>query len=412
MYYFLIIINLREKMTIGNIGNIKDANILLLQGPIGPFFKKLDYQLRKGGAKTYRIGLNMGDALFSYRDNYIGYHGSQDEWGEYIEHYLVENNISRMFIFGDCRYYQSVARQMATRLNIGVFVFEEGYVRPHYITLEKHGVNDYSRIPRERAFYDEITLAEIPEPDDTTPNPIYNWGIVIFYYFIAKVFHFYYKNYVHHREYSAMKELFWGLRSLARKPFYVQRDKRYIPLISGAWSKQYFFVPLQTHNDFQILQHSNYGSLEKFLIQVLESFAQHAAKEDKLIFKHHPLDRGRKDYTSFIEEQALELSIKNRILIVHDLHLPTCLQNAKGTVTINSTVGLSSLYHGTATKCLGNAIYDIDGLTCKHISLDEFWMNFKTPDRVLYQKFRQYIIQETQLNGNFYGLYPHKLKFT
>ena len=96
-----------------------------------------------------------------------------------------------------------------------------------------------------------------------------------------------------------------------------------------------------------------------------------------LVFKHHPVDRGRKNYKNFIMDQAELLKVKNRILVIHDLHLPTCLKHAKGTITINSTVGLSSIGYKIPTITLGNAIYDMEGLTCKGMSLETFWKNLK-----------------------------------
>lgn len=389
--------------------SLKNTHILLLQGPIGFFFKHLDKQLRNSGAITYRIGLNMGDSLFSYRDNYTPYRASVDHWSIFIEDFLITHHISKIFLFGDCRFYQNIIIKIANKYKIKIYVFEEGYVRPHYITLERYGVNDYSHLPREASFYHKLPHIIVEEPKDATPNPISNWSIVIAYYFVARLFHFRYKEYQHHREYSAKKELFFGLRSLVRKMIYIQRDKKYLPLIKGELSKKYFFIPLQTHNDFQILQHSQYGSIEKFIIEVLESFAKYANKEDTLLFKHHPIDRGRKNYKAFIIDQAQQLQIETRILILHDIHLPTCLQHAKGTITINSTVGLSSLYHGTATITLGNAIYDIEGITAKGQSLEEFWQNPKSPNKVLVEKYRKYIILHTQLNGSFYGLFPKEL---
>ena len=55
------------------IGEIKNKNILFLQGPMGPFFKKLDTKFQEEGAKTYKIGFNMGDSFFSNRKNYVPY---------------------------------------------------------------------------------------------------------------------------------------------------------------------------------------------------------------------------------------------------------------------------------------------------------------------------------------------------
>jgi len=53
------------------------------------------------------------------------------------------------------------------------------------------------------------------------------------------------------------------------------------------------------------------------------------------------------------------------------LHLPTLFSHILGTITINSTVGLQTMYHNSPVKVLGKAIYDIEGLTDK-IDLDSF----------------------------------------
>ena len=386
-----------------SIGGIKGKHILFLQGPVGFFFKKLDRQFRGKGARTYRIGFNAGDELFSYADNYTPYRDMLEQWAEFIKSYLIEKKIEMVFLFGDCRFYQSILVHIANEMKLEIFVFEEGYIRPNYITMERFGVNNYSHIPRERKFYENIKLKKIPEPKDAKPNHIVTWTIVVIYYFVAKLFHFKYRHYRHHRNYSAVEEFFYGVRSLLRKVYYTQRDKKYLPLIKGELSKKYFFVPLQTHNDFQILQHSNYGSIETFIHEVLTSFASNADASVMLMFKHHPIDRGRKNYTKMICSEAKKLGIEKRVLVVHDLHLPTCLKNTLGTVTINSTVGLSSLYHGSATITLGNAIYDIEGLTNRGKKLNEFWTNPLAPDATLVKKFRQYLIENTQLNGSFYG---------
>ena len=389
-----------------SIGNTYQKNILLLQGPVGFFFKKLDKIFRSKGAKTYRIGLNSGDEFFSYKDNYTGYKGKPKDWENFIASYLKDHRIDKVFLFGDCRFYQSVIVKVAMALHIEVFVFEEGYIRPHYITLEKYGVNEYSRISRRPEFYQQIKLIDLPSPKSVTPNPVCNWSIVIIYYFVARLLRFKYPYYRHHRNFSATGEFFFGIRSLLRKVIYTHRDKKLLPVIENELSKQYFFVPLQTYNDFQILQHSGYGSIEKFIIEVLESFAYQANEKDLLMFKHHPIDRGRKNYKEFIFQQAEELSIAKRVMVVHDLHLPTCLAHTKGTITINSTVGLSSILKGIPTITLGRAIYNIEGLTNKHLNLDEFWTKCTQPDQDLVLKFRQYLIETTQLNGNFFGRMP------
>ncbi len=392
------------------IGNLKNTNVLFLQGPMGFFFKALDSAFRDKGALTYRIGFNAGDRFFSYADNYTPFRKRPEAWESFIEIFLKEKKIDKIFLFGDCRFYQKIARKVAYKNNIEVFVFEEGYIRPHYITMEKFGVNGFSTLSRERGFYESIKLKVLKETEHAHASKTKMILSSALYYGISNIFSYHYPHYVHHRDFSALKELYYGVRGLVRKMIFKFTERQYENLIRNELSQKYFFVPLQTHNDFQILQHSNYRSIEKFIIEVLESYAHHAPHEDYLIFKHHPVDRGRKNYMAFIREQATLLGIEKRVLVFHDVYLPSCLKHAKGTITINSTVGLSSIGHGTATLTLGNAIYNIEGLTNKNTSLKKFWHQHKKPDDELYAKFKQYLLENTQLNGSFYGLIPKELQ--
>jgi capsular polysaccharide export protein len=388
------------------IGDLKDKNILFLQGPMGPFFKHLDTLFRKEGATTYKIGFNFGDYFYSNKDNYIPFKESPSGWPEFIKDFLAAKKIDKIFLFGDCRYYQKITRKIAYENAIDVYVFEEGYVRPHYITMEKFGVNGFSTLPREANFYLNLEKSNSATPAHAKQSKYKMVKSAVLYYLLSNLFWYKYPQYLHHRDFSALKEFFYGIRDVWRKGLYKVAERDYEKLITHALSKKYYFVPLQTHNDFQILQHSHYGSIEKFIIEVLESFAHHAPKNHYIVFKHHPVDRGRKNYHDFIMEQAESLGVKERILVFHDVYLPTCLQHAIGTVTINSTVGLTAIGYGIPTLTLGNAVYDIEGLTNKGTSLHRFWYHHKAPDPDLYGKFRGYLIEHTQLNGSFYGLMP------
>jgi capsular polysaccharide export protein len=377
---------------------------------MGGFFKKLDKELRCKGARTYRIGFNAGDRFFSYGDNYTPFRQKPEEWRRFIEAFIERHDIDMIFLFGDCRFYQKTAREVAYRKGAEVFVFEEGYVRPHYITMERFGVNGFSTLPKSRAFYDGLPDEPLVEPRHARFSKTNMIVSATLYYAVANLFSFRYPYYRHHRDFSAIKEAWYGVRGLFRKMVYAVTERGYAERFSGELSKRYYFVPLQTHNDFQILQHSSYRSIEKFIIEVLESFAKHAPEGTFIVFKHHPVDRGRKNYRNFIEEQAELLDVAERTIVIHDVHLPTCLKHAIGTVTINSTVGLSSVGHGIPTIVRGQAIYDIEGLTNKGVPLEEFWHTPKPPDTCLYRKFRNYVIKATQLNGSFYGRFPDTLR--
>jgi len=391
-----------------SIGNIQNKNIVLLQGPMGSFFKKLDSVFRDMGAKTYKIGFNAGDCFYSHRDNYTAYRGKRKNWALYLHEFFLNNDIHQIYIFGDCRFYQAEAIIVAKGLGVDVFVFEEGYIRPYYITLERFGVNDFSMLSRERSFYDEVNLDDFGETD--VEDAGFKAGEKVWastwYYIVSNLFFFLYPYYKHHRRFIAIEEAFYGVRSFVRKYIYKYKERKYLDLLTKKIANEYYFVPLQTYNDFQLLEHSEYKSIRRFIVDVMASFSKNAPAHTKLVFKHHPVDRGRRHYERFIKREALKYGVSDKIIIIHDVHLPSCLKNAIATITINSTVGLSSIYHKTPTLTLGNAVYDIEGITCKGCALAEFWKKQYIPDMVLFEKYKRYIITHTQLNGSFYGKMP------
>ncbi len=176
-------------------------------------------------------------------------------------------------------------------------------------------------------------------------------------------------------------------------------------MLTNKMRGNYFLVPLQVHNDSQIIIHSKYNEIEDFITEVMESFAKNAKKEHFLVFKHHPEDRGFKNYKKHIKSVAKRLGIHDRVFYVHDLHLPTMIKGSLGVITINSTVGLQSLFHNKPVKVMGRAFYNIPGLTFQG-KIDNFWKNPGKVNKELYKKFRAYIIQTCQLNGSFYGRFP------
>ena len=394
-----------------NLDNHK--NILFLQGPMGTFFKTMDLEFRKRGNNTFRIGFNVGDWFFSKKDNYTPYRGKKDEWGEFIYKFLKENKINTVFLFGDCRFYQRIALQSANELSIDIFVFEEGYIRPDFITMERFGVNDFSHIPRNHDFYKALNSTQFKHEKifDAQSN-YYRRALSASTYFVLRdLFWFLYPHYEHHNHHNFMIETFFGIRNVLRKYKYMITEMSLLEKVIHRQKDNYYFIPLQTYNDFQIKEHSNFSSIEEFIEKCIYSFSKFAPKSTQLVIKHHPMDRGRKDYTQFINTLSEELGIRERVISIHDLHIPSCLKNAIGTITINSTVGISSLYHHTPTITLGNSIYDIEGLTCKGMTLDRFWKEYTPPDKMLFEKFRLYLIAKTQLNGSFYGRFPNALKY-
>lgn len=389
---------------------VANQNVLFLQGPMGPFFAKMEAALRPRAASTHRIGFNGGDRVFSRKESYVPYTGTLGEWPLFFRNYLKKHNIGVVFLFGDCRDYHLCAVETCREAGIRLFVFEEGYLRPNYITMEPGGVNGFSRMPRNSVFY-----RNVPESSGHSPSagpirfPCLKMGTYAALYFLAAaLMRFHYPHYRHHRNFSPLKEAFFGIRSLVRKVGNRFREKSLSSRIGGELNGSYHLALLQTRSDFQLRVHSPFNSMEEYIRRVTASFAKNGDPESFLVFKSHPMDRGRIDYTRFIRREAKALGIGNRVLLVHDIPLPRLFKHARGVVTINSTAGLSALHHNLPLAVLGTAIYDLEGLTFRG-SLDRFWSDGVRPDGELFRKFKEYLLRHNQYPGSFYAGYPQGL---
>lgn len=374
--------------------------VLLLQGPVGPFFARLAKDLGRAGAQVFKVNFNAGDWLFYPRDA-LNYRGTMKDWPGWFEALIARLNIDAVLLFGDCRPIHRVAHAIAARKGLEIGVFEEGYVRPDYITLERFGVNGNSQLPREPEYYK--WKPPLVPPKREVGNAYWHMVWFGFCYFTMGALGWpWFRHYRHHRPLSILEALPW-VRSVWRKQWYRWMERAIQKELTTHLSQHYFLVPLQVFNDAQIRIHADFGGVEHFIETTLQSFARHAPEDTSLVFKHHPMDRGYRDYTALIARLAKAAGIGQRVCYIHDQHLPSLLDHARGVVVVNSTVGLSALLHGAATKVCGKALYDMPGLTFQG-SLDEFWRAAadSKPDSALYQRFRDYLVARTQLNGSFY----------
>lgn len=385
----------------GGLACFKDKRVLLLQGPVGPFFRRFAEDLLWEGAQVCKIDFNGGDWLFSPRKSLL-FRGRPEEWPAFFEQILVERRIDVLFLFGDCRPLHRVAHEIAHRRGVDIGVFEEGYVRPDYITLERFGVNGHSNIPRDPLHHLNSPVPPVAPslPVGKTFGAAAAWAMI--YYAASSLFHPIFRHYRHHRPLHIWEGLCW-LRGFWRDWRYRSTERGLDLKLQTQLSKRYFLVPLQVHNDAQIHIHSDFDSVEAFIADVIASFAKNADPDHSLVIKHHPLDRGYHDYTRLIRKKTQEHGAQGRVFYLHDQHLPTLLEHARGVIVINSTVGFSAIHHGTPVKVCGEAIYNMQGLTFQG-PLDDFWTETHRhlPSPELYHRFRQYVIHHTQYNGSFY----------
>ena len=120
---------------------------LFLQGPHGPFFNRLGKMLRTAGADVWRVDFNAGDRAFWFHPRtYIPYRGSADAWPDTFKSLLDEKSVTDIVLYGDTRPIHASAVEEARARGLTVHVFEEGYMRPYWVTYERGGTNGNSRL--------------------------------------------------------------------------------------------------------------------------------------------------------------------------------------------------------------------------------------------------------------------------
>ncbi|HBI2854067.1 TPA: capsular biosynthesis protein [Escherichia coli] len=379
---------------------------LLLQGPMGPFFNDVAELLSSTGRYTISVVFNGGDYFYNRKRDIRCYYQSSKEFSAWLQKLHCDFNFDTILCFGDCRDLHKEAKYWAICRGIRFLVFEEGYLRPQFITLEEGGVNALSSLPREADFYRK--QFNVVKSCIINLKPLM-WKRIwhaMWYYFMGWYYRYEYPNYRHHKSFSIRHEAFCWLRAYWRKGLYFIKEFNVLSKLKGELNQRYYLIVLQVYNDSQIRNHSCYHDVRDYINEVMLSFSRKAPKDTVLVIKHHPMDRGHRQYHPLITQLGKDYSIEERVLYIHDLPMPDLLRHTKGVVTINSTAGISTLTHNKPLKVMGKALYDIDGLTYQD-SLDEFWNASFKPDMELFNKFKQYLLWKTQINHVFYG--RHKI---
>lgn len=382
-------------------------HVLLLQGKMGGFFNRFSTFLQTQDIKVSKINFNAGDAFFYHHPNTYEYTDTLAQFSAWLQAFIEKHDIDAVVCFGDCRPHHTQAGCVSEQLGISFFVFEEGYLRPDYITLQEYGINGYSRLNTA----DIKALKKANDHPLYTHNRFYRLSIAaIVYYIVAWIYKSRYPHYSHYRGMTAWQEAIAWLKAPWRKLRGYLPDKKLQSMLTTQESDNYFLISLQVHNDSQITHHSDYRDVVQFIDESIASFSKHADQQQLLVFKHHPLDRGHRDYRELVSSLSERYQVANRVFYGCDMHLPTLMKHSIGMVTINSTTGLQSVYHKKPTKVMGRAIYDTPKLIDQK-ALKDFWQRPESPDNEFYLRFREYLIEQTQLNGAFYGRSPWMYKY-
>lgn len=383
-----------------------NRTFLFLQGPHGPFFHRLGQMLRRAGAEVWRVGFNAGDRAFWFDpESYIPYRGTQEDWAEGFDAIVAEKGVTDIVLYGDTRRIHAEAVARAHAHGLGVHVFEEGYMRPYWVTYERGGANGHSRL-MDMSVADMRAVLALSDMD--APLPPARWGDMRQHVFYGALYHFFvmfrngdYRNFRPHRDLPVTREFQLYFRRLLLMP--AQAIERRMATLRVRWGGfPYHLALLQLEHDSSFQAHSPFSTMSEFLDVVIRGFAEGAPGHHHLVIKAHPLEDGRVPLRREIRRIAGALGIEDRVHFVRGGKLAQLLGDARSAVTVNSTAAQQVLWRGIPLKVFGRAVYNKPEFVSRQ-TLPEFFACASRPDRRAYQDYRRYLLETSQVAGGFYS---------
>lgn len=379
---------------------------LFLQGPHGPFFFRLGQMLRRTGAEVLRVGFNMGDRVFwPTRRGYIAYRDRPEAWAATCAQILSEQAITDLVLYGDTRPIHAQAIEIAKERGITVHVFEEGYLRPYWVSYERDGANGHSKLMQTSVA--EMRAALVGHDPDVTDAPAH-WGDMRQHIFYGALYHWFvlalnrgYRQFKPHRSLPVSREFLLYLKRLLWMP--VTRTERALAqrrIARGGFP--YHLALLQLEHDASFRDHSPFASMTEFLEMTISAFASGAPPHHHLVIKAHPLEDGRAPIRATIRACARAHGLRGRVHYVRGGKLARLLDGASSAITVNSTAAQQALWRGLPLKVFGRAVYAKPEFVSDQ-PLAAFYANPARPDSRAYRDFRAYLLQTSQIPGGFYA---------
>lgn len=383
-----------------------DRRFLMLQGPHGPFFDQLGRMLRAAGAEVWRVGFNRGDQTFwRHRASFVAFTDRPEDWPARIRALIADRQITDLVLYGDTRPIHAEAVRAAHEAGATVHVFEEGYLRPYWVTYERGGSNGHSRLMQMSVGQMRATLAE---SDFDFPDAPPRWGDLRHHVFYGALYHFLvlawnrrYRNFRPHRGVTVLQEFRLYLRRLLLMPLHMA--ERWIAtarIRTGGFP--YHLALLQLEHDASFRMHSPFASQTEFIDLVVAGFAEGAAGHHHLVFKAHPLEDGRAPIRRAIRAAARRHGIADRVHFVRGGKLARLLAQARSAVTVNSTAAQQVLWHGLPIRAFGQAVFDKPEFVSNQ-PLPAFFAAPARPDTRAYRDYRHFLLETSQVPGGFYS---------
>lgn len=361
--------------------------------------------LEQAGAQVWRVGFNRGDRAFWTDDTFIAFKDTQAEWPATIRALLTAMGITDLVLYGDTRFIHAEAIRAAKEAGLTVHVFEEGYLRPYWVTYERGGANGHSRLMETSVAQMQAAVAHL---DMDLPDAPARWGDMRQHMFWGALYHWFvltgffdYRNFRPHRKLSVRQEFLLYCKRLVLMPFH-RWDRMLATFRIKHGGFPYHLVLLQLEHDASFQMHSPFSTMTEFLELVMEGFAKGAAPHHHIVFKAHPLEDGRVPVAREIRRLARLHGVQDRVHFVRGGKLAQLLNNARSAVTVNSTAGQQVLWRGLPLKTFGAAVYAKPEFVSTQ-SLADFFALPTRPDSRAYRDYRHYLLETSQIAGGFYS---------
>ncbi len=382
-----------------------ERHFLFLQGPHGPWFFRLGALLRAAGAKVWRVGFNLGDRVFWPGPGYIAFKGSHEDWPDACANLMDCHQITDVVLYGDTRPVHARAVALARARGITVHVFEEGYLRPYWVTYERGGANGHSRLMGLSVPQMQQALVKV---DLDLPDTPATWGDMRQHMFWGALYHGCvalgrgaYRNFRPHRTLTVGQEFQLYLKRFLLMPVH-RLERRLATRRIRRGGFPYHLAILQLEHDASFRDHSPFASMADFLAMVMAGFAKGAPRHHHLVFKAHPLEDGRVPLARDIRRLAAQHGLADRVHFVRGGKLAELLNDARSAVTVNSTAGQQALWRGLPLRSFGAAVFAKPEFVSAQ-PLDKFFAAPERPDTRAYRDYRHFLLETSQVVGGFYS---------
>lgn len=383
----------------------QDRVFLFLQGPHGPFFSALGAALRRAGARVLRLGFNTGDEAFWRGPGYLAFREPPERLDERLEALIAEHGVTDLVLYGSDRPIHVTALQAARRHGLTPHVFEEGYLRPYWITYERGGANAAS--PAAALPVAEMARAlalGAPVPTEAPDR----WGDMRAHMFWGAAYHAVlmarrggYPGFRPHRTPGVDGEFRLHFKRLMATPLRAAlRAAASLRIRYGGFP--YHVVLLQLAHDANFLSHGPFPGQAEFLEPVFRGFAEGAPPHHHLVVKAHPLEDGREPLRPLIRRLTRAHGLDGRVHFVTGGKLARLLDTARSAVTVNSTAAEQALWRALPLKVFGAAVYKRPEFVSDQ-PIARFFEAPRPPDHASYLTYRAFLLATSQVPGGFYG---------